>query len=252
MRTRELKMLWSKSWLETRWGFALALSILLVFSLWSVLRFPDAVKGGLRDMQLHKRPNAALRGITTYTQVEIFEKLTLLWAILSVMLGAGGLLRERLLGTAPFLLSLPTSRRRLLGVRCTVSIFQATCLALAAYAMVPLAFPLVHESYSWGLALRYAIILAVSGISFVVYGILISVVLQGSTWPGIIGATSAFLSLALAQLVSAFSRYAPFPVLSGESYFRYGVVPWTGISISLVVASLMLAVALWIVKWQDF
>lgn len=252
MRARELKMLLYKSWLETRWGFFLALSILLIFSLWSVLRFPDAVRGGLRDMQMHNHPNAALRGLSTYTQVEIFEKLTLLWTMFSVMLGTGGLLKEKLLGTAPFLLSLPTGRRRLLAVRFTVSVLQASFLALAAYAIVPLSFPLVHQSYSLDLALRYASILAVSGVSFVVYGILISVVLEGSSWPGIIGATTAFLWLIWGQLVPAFSRYAPFPVLSGESYFRYGVVPWTGISISLGIATLMFAFALWIVKWQDF
>lgn len=252
MRTRELKLLFYKSWLETRWGFALALTIVLAFSLWSVLRFPDAMRGGLRDMQMHGHPNAAMKGVATYTQVEIFEKLAILWATLSVMLGTGGLLREGRLGTASFLLSLPTSRTRLLGVRCAVSIFETSGLALAAYAMVPLAFPLVHQSYPWGLALRYALILAVSGISFAVFGILISVVLEGGAWPAIIGASTAFLSLVLGEIVASFSRYAPFPVLSGQSYFRYGVVPWAGMSISLVAASLMLTFALLTVKWRDF
>jgi hypothetical protein len=92
--------------------------------------------------------------------------------------------------------------------------------------MVPLAFPEVHQRYSWGLALRYALILAVSGICFAVFGILISVVLEGGAWPAIIGASAAFLSLVLGEIVTSFSRYAPFPVLSGESYFRYGIVPW--------------------------
>jgi hypothetical protein len=245
-------MLFYKSWLETRWGFAVALIIALAFSLWSVLRFPDAMRGGLRDMQMHGHPNAAMKGVATYTQVEIFEKLAILWATLSVMLGTGGLLRERRLGTASFLLSLPTSRMRLLGVRCAVSVFETSGLALAAYAGVPLAFPMVHQDYSWGLALRYALILAASGISFSVFGILISVVLEGGTWPAIIGASTAFLSLVLGEVIASFSKYAPFPVLSGESYFRYGVVPWAGISISLVAASLMLTLALLIVKWRDF
>jgi hypothetical protein len=252
MRARELRTLWHKSWLETRWGFVAALAILLTFSVWSVLRYPEAVRAGLRDLQLHNHPNAALRGLTNYAQVEIFEKLTILWTIFSVMLGAGGLLKERSLGTAPFLLSLPTSRRRLLAVRCSVSMSQATFLAMAAYAVVPLTFPLVHQSYSFSLALRYALILAASGVAFVVYGILISVVLEGSNWPGIIGATTAFLSLTLGELVTGFHKLAPLPVLSGERYFRYGLVPWTGMSVSLVMASLMLAFALWIVKWQDF
>ena len=48
MRARELRMLFYKSWLETRWGFLLALSILLAFSLWSVLRFPEALRSGVR------------------------------------------------------------------------------------------------------------------------------------------------------------------------------------------------------------
>jgi len=78
------------------------------------------------------------------------------------------------------------------------------------------------------------------------------VLLEGSSWPGIIGATTAFFWLILGEVVPASSRYAPFPVLSGESYFRYGLVPWAGISISLGIATLMLALALWIVKWQDF
>lgn len=252
MRARELKVLWYKSWLETRWGFVAGLSILVIFSLWSVLRFPDSVRGGLRDLQLHNHPNAAVRGIATYTQVEIFEKVTLLWTIFSVMLGTGGLLKERLLGTAPFLLSLPLSRRCLVAVRSTVSVFQAACLALVAYVVVPLAFPLVHQSYPMSLALRYALILTVSGVSFVVYGILISVVLEGGHWPGIIGASTAFLSLVPGQLWAAFSRVSPFAVLSGESYFRNGLVPWMGMSVSVAIASLMLALALWIVKWQDF
>jgi hypothetical protein len=111
---------------------------------------------------------------------------------------------------------------------------------------------MVHQDYSWGLALRYALILAASGISFSVFGILISVVLEGGTWPAIIGASTAFLSLVLGEVIASFSKYAPFPVLSGESYFRYGVVPWAGISISLVAASLMLTLALLIVKWRDF
>jgi hypothetical protein len=219
-------MLCHKSWLETLWGFASALMVVLVFSLWSVLRFPDAMRAGLRDMLMHHHPNAVLRGVATYTQVEIFDKLAILWAILSVMLGTGGLLRETRLGTAPFLLSLPTSRVHLVGARCAVSVLEASGLALAAYAMVPLAFPEVHQRYSWGLALRYALILAVSGICFAVFGILISVVLEGGAWPAIIGASAAFLSLVLGEIVTLFSRYAPFPVLSGESYFRYGIVPW--------------------------
>jgi hypothetical protein len=72
------------------------------------------------------------------------------------------------------------------------------------------------------------------------------------TWPAIIGATTVFLLLAFGEAVNRLSLYAPAAVLSGEVYFRHGSLPWFGMSVSLLVASLMLAFALWIVKWQDF
>ena len=252
MRARELRILCYKSWLETRGGFLLALAILLVFSLWSVLRYPAALSSGLRDMQMHGRPNAALRGIATYIHIEIFEKLTLLWAMLSVMLGTGGLLKERLLGTAPFLLSLPAGRRRLLAARSTVTILEAVGLALAAYAIVPLALPLVRQSYSLALALRFATILAAAGMSFVAYGILISAVLEGTHWPGIIGATTAFLALLVGEAISPLRGYSPFALLSGDAYFQSGAMPWTGMATSLLLAAFLLSLALWLVEWQDF
>jgi hypothetical protein len=133
-----------------------------------------------------------------------------------------------------------------------MSIFQAACLAVAAYSIVPVTFPLVHESYSLGLALRYALILLVSGFGFVSYGILISVVIEGGNWPAIIGASTSFLLLVLGQLVPGLDRYGPFAVLSGATYFRYGAIPWVGMCAGLAAASVMLALAMWIVKWQDF
>jgi hypothetical protein len=168
------------------------------------------------------------------------------------MLGAGGLLKEKVLGTAPFSLSLPGSRRYFLAVRCSVNIFEAACLALVPYILVPLSAPLVQQSYLFGRALGYAAILMTSGISFVLFGILISVALEGTTWPATIGATTVFLFLALGEAVKRLALYAPSAVLSGETYFRHGSLPWLGMSVSLMVASLMLAFALWIVKWQDF
>jgi ABC-2 type transport system permease protein len=182
----------------------------------------------------------------------VFEKLNWLWSIFSVMLGAGGLLKEKVLGTAPFSLSLPASRRYCLGVRCSVNIFEAACLALIPHILVPLTAPLVQQSYLFSRTLAYVGILMTSGIAIVILGILISVALEGMTWPAIIGATTVFLLLALGEALNRLSLHAPAAVLSGEAYFRHGSLPWFGMSVSLLVASLMLAFALWIVKWQDF
>jgi len=245
-------MLWYKYWLETRGGFVLAMAVLITTAAAGVLYFPAAVRGGMHDLALHHHANAAARGFAIYVREEVFEKLALLWAMLSVMLGTGGLLKEKLLGTAPFLLSLPVGRRQAIAVRCGVSMMQCGCLALGAYGAVPAAALLVGQSYGLGLALRYAGILLAAGVAFVVYGILISTAMEGTAWPAIIGATTVFLLLIVPEAVKGIVRLAPLAVLAGESYSHGGVMPWAGMAISSVAAAAMLGLALWVVKWQDF
>jgi hypothetical protein len=127
---------------------------------------------------------------------------------------------------------------------------------MLAYLVVPLTFPLVQQAYPVGLALRYASILAASGVLVVSYGILLSVVLEGISWPAIIGMSSVFLCLLVGQLPAAapavLRQYSLFSVLSGESYYRFGFMPWGGISTCVLGAVITLSLALWLVKWRDF
>jgi len=239
-------MLGYKYWLETRSAFVLAMAVLVIAAAMSVLYFPASLRGGMHDLALHKHANAAARGFPIYVREEVFEKLALLWSILSVMLGTGGLLKEKLAGTAPFFLSLPVGRRQAVAVRCVVSMAQSGCLALAAYGTVPAAAVLVGQGYGLGLALRYAGILLAAGLAFVAYGILISTAIEGTGWPAIIGATTVFLLLIVPEAVKGIARFAPLAVLTGER------LPWVGIAFSSGMAAVMVGFALWIVKWQDF
>ena len=41
-------------------------------------------------------------------------------------------------------------------------------------------------------------------------------------------------------------------VMSGESYFHHGEIPWLGLLASLMVSALMMIVAVRIYEWRDF
>jgi hypothetical protein len=228
MRARELKMLFYKHWLETRWGFLLTLAILLYFSTEGVLGFPGALRARQHDIAVHPgltgRPPLTYQ---SYTQGRL-QGLTMLWTIFAVMLGTSGLPKERRLGTASFLLSMPVGRRHLLVARSGVLAVECATLAIAGMLSISWESQMVGQSYPAPLALKQSALLLGGGAGYMAYGILISAFLESAYWPGIIGATTAFLSLV-----------------------AYGAkLPPVGAGIAL--ASAMLAVSWWIVKWQDF
>lgn len=252
-------MLCYKTWLETRWIFLTALLVLLFVGSATVLNYPRYIQGQLHD--LARKPaqyQAALQNFPAFARAGFprrvaggFEKIALLWTIFAVILGTGGLLKEKVAGTAPFLLSMPVSRRLLVAARFAVGFAEAAAMALAGFLTVPLLAPLVGERYPAGEALAHSVFLAAAGVFYVAFGILISTVMEGARWPAVIGASLAFLTITI-ESSRMLARFSPFPLLSGEVYFRLGSVPWTGISTSIAMAAAMLGFALWVVKWQDF
>src|ERR1700730_5924431 len=125
-------MLCYKTWLETRWIFLTALLVLLLVGSATVLNYPRYLQGQLHDLGRKPDPyRAALRDLPAFTRSQFprhvadgFEKIALLWIIFAVILGTGGLLKEKVTGTAPFLLSMPVGRRRLVGVRFAVGLAE--------------------------------------------------------------------------------------------------------------------------------
>jgi len=243
-------MLLYKSWLETRWGFVLALAILLYAACFAgVLHYPDAIQAALRDRARH--PQLAAKPLKTYVEYiqDVFEGLTLLWSVLAVMLASGGLTKERSLGTAHFLLSLPVDRRKLLVVRSAFCLLQGVVLILVVYLSIPLLSAWAGRTYPASLALQHAALLTAGGVPYIALGVLISTLMSGTYWPSIIGA-----SLVFSFMVSNLARVAPMgvQVLSGAGTIGGGVFPWAGIGMDLAIATAMFGCSIWIVKWQDF
>jgi ABC-type transport system involved in multi-copper enzyme maturation permease subunit len=79
--------------------------------------------------------------------------------ILVMVLGLGGLQRERPVGTAPFTLTLPVTRLRLIAARAAVGLLQVVCLSLIPALLIPNLSPiLAHQSYPESQALQFALL----------------------------------------------------------------------------------------------
>jgi ABC-type transport system involved in multi-copper enzyme maturation permease subunit len=82
----------------------------------------------------------------------------LLFVIMALLLGLGGLLRERNTATAAFTLALPVTRGALTAVRAAVGLSQVTALALLPAILIPALSPIVlGETYPLDRALLFSL-----------------------------------------------------------------------------------------------
>src|ERR1700722_17482968 len=117
-------MLWYKAWLETRGRF---LACLITLTLSCFIFVHHAQEIAFRGDKLVRPGGAAdFRRLLFVNQ----QFLVIMWGVSAVLLGMGGLLREKALGVSTFSLSLPVSRARLFGVRVALGILQAAALAV--------------------------------------------------------------------------------------------------------------------------
>jgi ABC-2 type transport system permease protein len=99
--------------------------------------------------------------------------------ILALMLGMGGLERERAHGTAAFTLALPIGRWRCGVARGLAGVIETVVLAFLPAVVVPVLSPLVHQSYSWAQALQYGVLWTTGGVVIFAMGFLASVLFGG-------------------------------------------------------------------------
>lgn len=160
--------LWIKAWRESRARFlssAVAISFFCVAFLLGARRsFP------LPEMPDVPLPYSAfvwetLYGGTPWT--------TLLFTLIALILGLGGLMRERVFKTAAFTLALPVSRLQLVVSRATVGLLEVAALALIPALLIPtLSRALVHQPYPVSEALNFALLFTAGGAAFFAAGFL--------------------------------------------------------------------------------
>ena len=140
-------MLWHKAWLETRWRFISALLILTVLSAGNVYDYlaterllprlnvtapapGDEILGLGQALRDAVETQKNFRGFIWYQAFR--QNLTQMGVFFAILLGCGGLISETSKGSALFTLSLPVTRRQILGARTGTGLAQ-----LAAITLIP-------------------------------------------------------------------------------------------------------------------
>lgn len=255
-------MLWYKSWLETRWRFLIGAAILLCSAVAMVAMYPrfvallPLVPGVDTSTDLGRliRDNAELaRTYRGYIWSQWFrQSLPQVWTLFAALLGAGGLLSETSRGGALFTLSMPVSRARLIGTRTAAGLIELFALTVLPALALPLVSPAVGETYRMTDAMVHAVCLFVGGAAFFSLAVLLST-LFADVWRPLLIALGVAGALGVNE--RAFRAFAPYGLvglMSGESYFRSGQLPWAGLAISAAASAALLASAVVSIQQHDF
>jgi ABC-2 type transport system permease protein len=255
-------MLWYKSWLETRWRFLIGLALLLCGAMVMVLGYPRvqqllpiaaSVKaGGVIGREIREGV-AVQQQFRGYIWWQWFRQSgTQMATLFAVLLGTGGLLSHGAGGAALFTLSMPVSRRRLLGTRAASGLTELFALALAPALVIPIVAPLVGERYGVGPAIVQALCLFTAASVFFSFAFLLSTMFEG-TWPPLMIALATAIGMSFTeQIARELAPYGLFAVMSGEAYFRTGALPWVGLLACTTASAAMLYGAIANFLRQDF
>jgi ABC-2 type transport system permease protein len=245
-------MLWLKSWRESQARFLL-----------SAL----AIVGLCAGFVVFHREGTAAISDQPLTYVEYIWEIVYrgylreLFVLFSMLLGFGGLLRERDHGTAGFTLALPVSRLHLVSVRAAVGLSEVAALSLLPGLVIPGLSPLVGESYPWAEALKFALLWTSAGAFFFVIGFLASNIFLGEfTAPGV-----AFLGLVLYSVIADLPVLEQYSldihdIMSGKGmpYFQLhgallvGPLPWITLAGILLISLGLIGLAYRITTSRDF
>ena len=255
-------MLWYKTWLDTRSRFLAGLVLLLLSAGSTVLIYPQVAQ------LLTTVPETALNGAIGRQVREALElsrtfegyvwrewfvnNLPKTWALFAILLGAGGLLSQASRGGAMFMLSLPVSRERLLDIRAGAALAELFVLAIVPSVLVVLLSPAVGQSYNLGDALVHAVCLFIAGTVLFSLTFLLSTVFNDLWRPPLIVVGLATCVSFAEQAIQGLSRYSLFGVMSAESYFRDGAIPWVGLAVTASASAAMLYLARTNMARHDF
>jgi ABC-2 type transport system permease protein len=245
-------MLWYKAWRETRVRFLLsALALTLICA--SFVFFHRDVSSGM--------PGEPLSYPVYIWRITYKGYLRELFMILTILLGLGGLARERDQRTVGFTLALPVSRWRLAATRAVVGLAELFLLATIPAIVLPLLSPLVGQGYSSSQAWAFTILWATIGSLIFGMGFVASVLFAGELTAPVVAILGLVAYSALADW-SPLERYLTdiHDVMSGIDmpYFNErtgiltGPLPWATLSAVVIAGVVLIVTGARITTRQDF
>jgi len=254
-------MLFYKVWLDTRWRFLIGLVLLFGSAASIVLAYPKVMQlmplvpsvnaGGELGRRIREAAELS-RSYRGYVWSQWFrQQPTQLGTLFAALLGTGGLLSQSA-GGALFTLSLPVSRHRLLGVRAAAGLAELFVLAFVPSLVIPMLSPAIGQSYGVGSAVAHAVCWFIAGSVFFSLAVLLSTVFS-DVWRPLLLTCGVALALAMADFVFRdVGLFSLSRVISGESYFRTGSLPWLGLLASAAISGAVLYAAALNFARKDF
>jgi ABC-2 type transport system permease protein len=236
-------VLWYKAWLETRSRFLTSLSTLTIFC--GV--FVHHAQGLLRPQW----PSDFNRLLFVTQQFVV-----IMWILAAILLGMGGMVREKATGASSFTLSLPVSRTRLVAVRVGTGVLEAIALGVIPWATVYLVsfhagMPIVISQVGF-----YVSLLLGGGLAYFALAILVSSVVEGEyTAPAVAFGMVLLTAILFDSWLRPFNLWR---LVTGDfyidrhTYLLANHFPWLGILGSLFVAALMLLASVQVIRTREF
>ena len=167
----------------------------------------------------------------------------------AILLGCGGLLSESSKGSALFTLSLPVTRKQLMGARAGAGLAQLFAISMVPPLGISLLAPSIGQHFTIVDALAHGICIFFVAAVFFSLAAFLSTLFADIWRPLLIGIGIA-CAIAIASV--AVPQLGIFGVMSGETYFRTGSLPWAGFLTSAVIATALLYSAAETLERRDF
>jgi hypothetical protein len=255
-------MLWHKSWLETRWRFLIGFAVLLCSACGTVLVYPRVVAllplvpptntSGEIGRQIRDAVELS-RTYRGYVWSQAFrQNLPQMATFIAALLGTEGLLAQASGSTLLYTLSMPVSRRRLFAIRAATGMAELLVVTVAPPLVVPLLSPAVGTAYGIPPALIHGLCLFVACAVFFALALLLSTVFEDLWRPLLIACGTAVALAAIEFAAGPLARFGLFHLMTGESYFRTGSVPWLGLLATAAASFALMYAASVHVDRRDF
>lgn len=239
-------MLWYKAWLETRGRFLVSLCAITVIVAFFVSH---------SERLISPEPKRE----TFFLLFFVHHYLMGLWIISVVLLGMGGLIRERAVGTSSFTLALPVSRARVAGVRIAMGVAQAILLAVLPWGVILFTTDVRGRAFPASQAAFYVLLLSSGGLVYFALAVLVSSLIEGEYTAPAVGYGLVILSGIMFSSIDSLRPYVDlWRFMGGDNHFNQasyllsGPFPWLGALAALSIAALMLLASVAIVQKQEF
>jgi hypothetical protein len=260
-------MLWRKSWWETRLGLLTFMVVLLFFAAlrlpWEEASLTQWVSSLQERAPRWSEDSRSLLPLLSSYQGYVWSiwfklMLLIMWTSFAIAMGvtlvaascpwmAGGSGAAGL-----FTFSLPVSRRRVLLTHAAFVAVELVLVALVPSLMFPIVSRFIGGEIPFGSTVVYALLLSLGGMVFPAFTFLLTAVFNNQWMVLTIGIAVVFAMFFPVRIAEEFPWWNVYHVMSGETYFRYGKIPWLGLLASLAVSASMIFAAVRIYERRDF